>query len=119
MCYLFEGNKSPSTCNYALRETALDNVNQYSHEAGSTIIRNANVDNILKSSKDSQTTLKLTVNVKGVYVAGSFKMTKFNSSFREVSEKLPEEDISKEVKDLDLTVQLFVLVGALKRTRFV
>lgn len=114
MCvHVFGGTHSPSTCNYALRKTAHDNIDKYGEEAALTLIRNFYVDDMLKSSSNALSTLHLIEKVKKMCAAGGFPLTKFVSSSRKVLEGIPTEERSKDVKDLNFDAQTLPIERAL------
>ncbi|XP_057302738.1 uncharacterized protein LOC130636904 [Hydractinia symbiolongicarpus] len=90
MCvHVFGGTHCPSTCNYALRITAHDNIDKYGKEAALTLLRNFYVDDMLKSSSNALSTVRLIDKLK------------------EVLEGIPTEERSKDVKDLNFDAQTF------------
>ena len=82
MCvHLFGGTHSPSTCNYALRKTAKDNMEEFGEEAASTLIKNFYVDDMLKSAPDVPSTLHLLKNVKQMLCSWWFPSFKIRHQF--------------------------------------
>ena len=114
MCvHLFGGTHSPSTANYALRKTAKDNVSKFGKAAADTLIKNFYVDDMLKSVGTPEEAVQLLNQVTNMCAAGGFKLTKFTSSSREVVKSFQDEDKSKGIKDLDLSVDSLPVERAL------
>ena len=114
MCvHLFGGTHSPSTCNYALRRTAIDNESQFGEEAACTLVQNFYVDDLFKGGPDVKKTVTVYRSIKGMCAAGGFNLTQFMSNSREVLDKIPENEKAKGIKDVDLSVQPLPIERAL------
>lgn len=100
--HLFGAVSSPSCANYALRKTADDNGHQFPTEVTSTIKRNLYVDDCLKSVATETKAISMIRDLKKITSLGGFNLTKFISSSREVMMQLPEKDLAKCAKSLDL-----------------
>ena len=89
----------PASCaNYALRTAASDGEDEYGTEASNTLRKNFYVNNLLKSTQDATSTIKLINNIRSMCLDGRFKLTKFVSNSREVIESIPESERSKELQ---------------------
>ena len=114
MCvHLFGGTHSPSTCNYALRKTAIDNESKFGKEAASTLIRNFYFDDMLKGGSTVKKSVSVYHNTKGMCGAGGFNLTQFMSNSREVLDKIPKHEQAKGIKDINLSVQSLPIERAL------
>ena len=114
MCvHLFGGTHSPSTCNYALRKTAIDNESKFGKEAASTLFRNFYFDDMLKGGSTVKKSVSVYHNTKVMCGAGGFNLTQFMSNSREVLDKIPKHEQAKGIKDINLSVQLLPIERAL------
>ena len=103
MCvHLFGAVSSPSCVNFALRQTAEDNVKIYGNEASETIHRNFYVDDLLKSTAAQKHALDLSPKLTKMCAAGGFRLTKFVSNDREVIASIPKQEQAKGIKNIDL-----------------
>ena len=92
MCvHVFEGTSSPSCCNFALKQTLTDNIEEFGSAAAQTLQRDFYVDGMLKSVENQEVAIKLVKNVFGMCQKGGFKVTNFISNSREVLTTIPEE----------------------------
>ena len=66
---------SPSSCNYVLKRTAVDNRKKYHPDVAFTFQKKFCADNLLKSAKDVPTTIRLLYNIRMGANRG-FKLTK-------------------------------------------
>lgn len=96
---LFGAASSPSCANYALRKSASVGEKMYGKEATNTLRRNFYIDNLLKSTIETEETIELITNIRSMCKEGGFNLTKFISNSREVIESLPESKRSKELRD--------------------
>ena len=113
MCvHLFGGTHSPSTCNYALRKTAIDNESKFGKEA-STLIRNFYFDDMLKGGSTVKKSVSVYHNTKGMCGTGGFNLTPFMSNSREELDKIPKHEEAKGIKDINLSVQSLPIERAL------
>lgn len=98
--HLFGAVSSTSCANFALKKTAADNRDQFSHEAIKTIERNFYVDDCLKSVKSEQDAIQLAGELSQLLMKGGFQLTKWLSNSRKTIESIPESDRAAFVKDL-------------------
>ena len=100
MCVnLFGAVSSPSSSNYALQRTAVDNSSSFGVDASETVMKNFYVDDLLKSVKSEEYAVDLIKRVKEMCAAGGFNLTKFICNRKNV---LMSIDKRKDVKDTDL-----------------
>ena len=100
MCvHLFGAVSSPSSSNYALKRTAVDNSSSFGVDASETVMKNFYVDDLLKSVKSEEYAVDLIKRVKEMCAAGGFNLTKFICNRKNV---LMSIDKRKDVKDTDL-----------------
>ena len=103
MCaYLFEGVSSPSSSNYALKKTAVDNSSSFGVDASETVMKNFYVDDLLKSVKNEEYTVDLIKRVKEMCTAGGFNLTKFICNRKNVLMSIPDIHRREGVNDTDL-----------------
>ena len=78
MCvHLFGAVFSPSSSNYALKRTAVDNSSSFGVDALETVTKNFYVDDPLKSVKSEEYAVDLIKRVNEMWAAGCFNLTKF------------------------------------------
>ena len=78
MCvHLFGAASSPSSSNYALKRTAIDNSSSFGVDASETVLKNFYVDDLLKSTKSEEYAVDLIKRVKEMCTAGGFNLTEF------------------------------------------
>ena len=99
--HLFEGVSSPSCANFALRNTASDNRQEFKLETANTVERNFYVDDCLKSVESDQAAIRLVRELTELLKKGGFRLTKWVSNSREVVDSIPEKERGTSVKDLD------------------
>ena len=105
MCVHYFGiTSSPSCANYSLRRTATDNKSKYGGQAAQVLHRNFYVDDMLKSFADEDSAISIVSNIRGMCQDGGFHLTKFHSNSRAVLESIPQEERSKSLKDLDISI---------------
>ncbi|XP_033636759.1 uncharacterized protein LOC117297720 [Asterias rubens] len=103
MCvHLFGGTWSPSCCNFAMRQTADDNQDDFSAETVEIVKRNFYVDDCLVSVETEEEAVKLSSELKTLLQKGGFKLTKWLSNRPSVLKSFPIEERAKQLKDLDL-----------------
>lgn len=100
--HLFGAVFSPSCACYALRKTADDNAHNFPAEVTDTVKRNFYVDDLLKSLPTEVEAIVMVQNLKAICQSGGFNLTKWLSNSRKVLSVIPEEDRSKNFKELDL-----------------
>ena len=104
MCvHVFEGRSSPTSCNYALKRTAIDNEIQFAPESAETLIRNFYVDDLLKSTPYVQFAISLIKAITNICKAGRFKLDKFICNNIMDLKSLQEDQRRKGVKDAGLS----------------
>ena len=104
---IFAAMSSPTSANYCLKKTAIDNKATCSEEAVSTILRDFYMDDLLKSLPSEDETAQPALQLIELLSRGGFRLTKFMTNSRNVLAQLPPEDIlsSPEISqpfDLDL-----------------
>ncbi len=98
--HVFGAVSSPSIANYALQKTAIDNRASYSKEATDAVAHNFYVDDFCKSCSSEHEAQVLAQDMKDLLAEGGFRLTKWTSSSRQVLNSIPQEERSKEVKNL-------------------
>ncbi|XP_068704227.1 uncharacterized protein [Montipora foliosa] len=88
---IFGAKSSPTSANYCLKKTAIDNKATCSEEAVSTVLRDFYMDDLLKSLKTRQPSLPSSL--LSFCRGGGFRLTKFMSNSRDVLAQLPPKDI--------------------------
>ena len=103
MCvHVFDGVFSLSCSNYALRETAPDNQQEYGNDAAETMRKNFYVDDLLKSVNTCEFASEMVDDVRQICNAEGFHLTKFICNDKEKLAAIPEEDRRQGVKNQDL-----------------
>ena len=103
MCvHLFGAVSSPSSSNYALKRTAVDNSSSFDVNASETVMKNFYVDDLLKSVKSEEYAVDLIKRVKEMCAAGGFNLTKFICNRKNVLMSIPDIHRREGVKDTDL-----------------
>ncbi len=102
LVHLFGGVWSPSCANYALRRTATDNKDAYGSEVINAVYDNFYVDDLLISVPTSRVAIDLYKGLKTLLKRGGFNLTKWTSNKRDVLDAIPESELSKDLKNLDL-----------------
>ena len=103
MCvHLFGAVSSPSSSNYALKRTDVDNSSSFSVYASETVMKNCYVDDLLKSVKSEGYAVDLTKRVKEMCIAGGFNLTKFICNRKNVLMSIPDIHRREGVKIIDL-----------------
>lgn len=100
--HLFGAASSPSCANYGLKKTASDNRSNASMEAVKTLNDDFYMDDCLKSVQNVNEAIKMVKELKNQCKKGGFNLTKWCSNHREVLSEIPSEDLSKELRNLDL-----------------
>ena len=90
---IFGAKSSPTSANYCLKKTAIDNKATCSEKAVSTILRDFYMDDLLKSLPSEDETAQLALQLIELLSRGGFRLTKFMSNSRNVLAQLPPEDI--------------------------
>ena len=103
MCvHLFGAVSSPSSSNYALKRTAVDNSSSFGVDASETVMKNFYVDDLLKSVKSEEYAVDLIKRVKEMCAAGGFILKKFICNWKNVLMIIPDIHRREGVKDTDL-----------------
>ena len=113
LVHLFGAVSSPSCANYALKKTATDNEHKYGKEVIEAIRSDFYVDDFLKSVSTDEEGISLTHDMKRAVAEGGFKLTKWTSNSRKLLAKIPENDLAKEMKNIDLQTDKLPVVRAL------
>ena len=90
---IFGAKSSPTSANYCLKRTAIDNQNINSEETTSTVLRDFYMDDLLKSLPTEDETAQLALQLVELLSRGGFRLTKFMSNRRYVLAQLPPKDI--------------------------
>lgn len=90
---IFGAKSSPTSANYCLKKTAIDNQTTCSEETTSTVIRDFYMDDLLKSLPSEEETAQLALQLIELLSRGGFRLTKFMSNSRNVLAQLPPKDI--------------------------
>lgn len=112
--HLFGATSSPSCANFALRRCAEDNKELFSQHVFETIIHSFYVDDLLASLASEQEAICLYGDLRRICAKGGFHLNKWMSNSRSVLAAIPEEERSKEVKDLDLDQDILPVERALR-----
>ncbi|XP_049329531.1 uncharacterized protein LOC125794101 [Astyanax mexicanus] len=103
--HIFGATSSASCASYALRRTAEDHKDSFSADTVNTVLNNFFVDDLLKSVDTEANAIQLYKELKALCAAGGFNLTKWSSNSRAVLAHIPECEMAKEVKDLDLDLE--------------
>ena len=101
LVHLFGGLWSPSCSKFALKKTAEDNAYDFNDEVVFTAKRNFYV-NDLKSLRTSQDAIKMQRELRMMLLQGGLHLTKWISNRKEVLNAIPENEMSKELKNINL-----------------
>ena len=93
---------SPSSSNYALKRTAVCNINSYGIDASEAVIKNFYVHDFLKPVESEGYAVDLIKRVKKMFTASSFNLKKFICNRNNVLMSTPVIHRTKGVKDTDL-----------------
>ena len=100
--HLFGAKSSPACANFALKQAAADNKDEFDSQVIDTISNNFYVDDCLKSTPTEGSALKLVQDLTTVCEKGGFHLTKWVSNSKLVIDTIPEEERSQTTKNLDL-----------------
>lgn len=104
MCvHLFGAISSPSVAGYALRKSAIDNIDTFGEAASTAVLKNFYVDDLCKSERTVPEAIEMISNIDGICTAGGFNLTKLISSNREVLESIPEKKRAKDFQQRDIS----------------
>ena len=79
---IFGGKSSPTSVNYCLKSTAIDNQNTSSEETTSTVLRDFYMDDLLKFLPSKDETAQLTLQLIELVSGSGVRLTKFMSNSR-------------------------------------
>jgi hypothetical protein len=103
--HIFGAVSSPSIANFTLRElTNLKEAQEFSQESRDSIKNNFYVDDIVKSVCNEEQAVKLVKEVTKLLTLGGFKLTAFVSNSRAILKTIPQEDLVKNLKNLNLSM---------------
>ena len=100
--HLFGGPSSPGCSNFALKRNADDHEEELGTDIADTLRHNFYVDDMSKSVPTDEKAIEVVQGTKAMCKKGRFKLTKFVSNSRKVLQSVPEEDLAKKIKSLDL-----------------
>ena len=100
--HLFGATSSPSCCNFALKQTAIDFGDSYDSIVVDTITKNMYVDDCLTSVPSEENGKTLIKDVTSLCKEGGFRMTKWISNKPSVIESIPVDERAKEVREWSL-----------------
>lgn len=110
--HLFGTTSSPSCANFAHRRCAEDNKELFSQRFFETM-HSFYVDDLLASLASEQEAICLYGDLRRICAKRGFRLNKWMSNSRSVLAAIPEEERSKEVKDLDLEQDILPVERAL------
>ena len=90
---IFGAKSRPTSANYCLKKTAIDNKATASEEAVGTVVRDFYMDDLLKSLPSEDEAAQLALQLIELLSRGGFRLTKFMSNSRNVLAQLPPKDI--------------------------
>ena len=90
---IFGAKSSPTSANYCLKRTAIDNQNTSNEENTSTVLKDFYMDDLLKSLPSEDETAQLALQLIELLSRGGFRLTKFMSNSRYVLAQLPPKNI--------------------------
>ena len=102
MVHLFGGIWSPSCAKFALRRVAEDNASLFDNEVIQAVRRSFYVDDLLKAVKDADEAIMMQKQLTDLLARGGFHLTKWVSNSRYVLDAIPEDERSKELKNVHL-----------------
>ena len=111
--HLFGATSSPGCANYALKTCANDNEEDLGSKAANFIHKDFYVDDGLKSVESVPDTVTLIKDTKETCRRGGFKLHKFISSHKEVTEAIPIEDRAEGIQKIDLDKEAMPIERAL------
>ena len=102
MVHFFGGVSSLSCASFALRKTVLDNNENFDPDVASTVNRSFYVDDLLKSVENPEEAIRLSKQLCEMLSLGGFRLTKWISNSRAVLNAIPQNEWTKELKDISL-----------------
>ena len=100
--HLFGATSSPGSANYALKSTANDNEQEISSMSANVVRRNFYGADGLKSVASSEEAVNLIKDAKEMCLRAVFRLHKFASNKKEVTEAIPVEDRAEKIRNIDL-----------------
>ena len=107
--HLFGATSSPSCANFSLLQTAEDNSILYEQKIVETVRKNFYMDDCLKSVSSKEEALHLYKKLTDLLRKGGFNLTKWLSNCSAVLNKIPENERSASVFNLNKDASLRVL----------
>ena len=105
MANVFGGISSPSSSNYTLKKTAVNNVNKNGNEVSTIVKRNFYVEQMLKSFPDVETAGDIVKKVGALCLEGGFHLRKFTSNNVDLVRVIPNDIRKDGMKDKDLKLR--------------
>lgn len=103
MCvHLFGAASSPGCANFGLKHVADDHEGEFGTSAADFIRRDFYVDDGLKSVPTQAEAIEVIKKTTDMCSKGGLHLHKFTSNSKEVLDQILQEDLAKEIKDLDL-----------------
>ena len=102
LVHLLSGVWSSSSAGFALRKIAVDHAEKFEADVIKTVQCNFYVDDILKSLKTSNDAVMMYEKLTELLTLGGFHLTKWISNKREILEEIPDSELTKELKSIDL-----------------
>ena len=101
--HIFGAVSSPSVANYVLKHTAsMEEAKNFSQESLNTITRNFYVDDCLKAVDEENQAIKIVKEVSHIVGLAGLKLTGYVSNSKTMLSSVPTEDLSVELKELNL-----------------
>ena len=114
--YLFGMLSSPSCANFALKQTANNNKNDFSPVTIDIVNHCFYIDDCLTSTPTAEEATNLLKKLCKLLAKGGFKLTKWTSKSCKVTKSVPPCNRSKKLMDLDLTFDALLKEHALSLT---
>ena len=102
LVHLFGGVWSSSCAGFALRKTVMDHAQKFEADVIETVQCNFYVDDLLKSLKTLNDAVMMYEKLTELLTLGGFHLTKWISNKREVLEEIPDSEVTKELKSINL-----------------
>ena len=104
LVHLFGGVWSSSCAGFALRKNVMDHAEKFEADVIETVQHNVYVDDLLKSLKTSNDAVMMYEKLTDLLTLSGFHLTKWISNKREVLEEIPDSELTKELKSIDLEI---------------
>ena len=103
MCvHVFGAISSPSCANFVLKQTAIDNGEEFGEDAKLAILRDFYVDDVLKSTNNEETAISLLSRVQSSCKKGGFNLTKVMSNCMAVIDSVSQEKRAPSLQHLTI-----------------